>query len=89
MPKNKSSLEFITRPILKTELSILKSELETAIDEKNKKYRDEVLTGIDGVMNELQSMREENAAGVIHSERVDERLGNREERISKLESPVQ
>lgn len=51
-------------------------------EEKHREYRDEILTKIDGVMGELQTMREENAAG-------EHRLRDHEERITKLESSVQ
>lgn len=48
---------YVTRKELKEELIILKrglkeelSGLEKKLDEKSKKYRDEILTGLDGVM---------------------------------------
>lgn len=85
-----------TRKDLKVEISITKVELRGEIremaeemDEKNKGYRDQVLTGIDGVMKELETMREEKAAETLLLERISDRLDNHEERISNLESPAQ
>lgn len=57
-------------------------------DEKNRGYRDQVLTGIDDVMKELETMREEGAAGTLLIERISGRLDDHEERISNLESPA-
>lgn len=54
--------------------------IEQRIDEKSKRYKDEVLDGLDEVMGELQAMREDNAAGEL-------RLQDHEERITKPESP--
>lgn len=55
--------------------------MEQRIDEKNKRYKDEILDGLDEVMGELQTMREENAAGA-------KILGDHEGRITKLESSL-
>ncbi|MEK7186142.1 MAG: hypothetical protein AAB675_02155 [Patescibacteria group bacterium] len=85
MAKSKTSSEPVTRAILKVELDIVMQE----IDEKSKGYRDQVLTGLDGVMKELETIREENAAGTLLIERISGRLDDHEERISNLESPAQ
>ena len=76
---------------LKSDMRDLKSDnaltrlemkfMEQRIDEKNKRYKDEVLDGLDEVIGELQTMREENAGGSL-------RLQDHEERITKLESPA-
>lgn len=50
------------------------------IDFKNKKYRDEIMTSIDGVTGELQTMREENAAGELRFRRVEKRISTLEQR---------
>lgn len=51
-------------------------------DEKSRGYRDQILTGLDKVVKELESIREEN---IIGNHRVDKKLTNHERRISKLE----
>lgn len=51
---------------------------EERTDEKARKYRDQILTSVDGVMKELVSEREERAL-------LSARVYNHEERIEKLE----
>lgn len=48
--------------------------LRDEIDDNAKKYRDDVLTKLDGVMGELQTMREENTIGTIRQENSKSRL---------------
>jgi hypothetical protein len=73
---------------LKTEFALFGVEVDEKLeklDEKNKGYKDQILTGLDGVMKELQDMREENAASTLHFERTDEKLSDHEARIKTLE----
>jgi len=79
--KSKGLLEHVTKLDL--------SEAFDRYDEKNKGYRDQILTGIDGVMKELETMREENAAGTSLIRRLTDRVDDHETRFTKLESPGQ
>lgn len=54
-------------------------KMEERIDEKSKKYRDDVLTAIDGVMGELSAIREDD---IVSSHQ----LRDHEKRITALES---
>lgn len=53
-----------------------------AYDEKNRGYRDQILTGLDRVMKELETIREETTVGV---NQVTEKVDEHEQRITKLE----
>lgn len=85
--------EIVTRGFLTDTLADFREDLIDQIDVRMDKKLDKVdnkidkvMIGIDGVMKELSDMREENAAGVLHSRRVDERIENHEKRIKKIES---
>lgn len=58
-------------------------------DENAIKYKDEILTKLDGVMGELQTMREENTVGTYQISEVKEQVDNHEKRIQHLEKPQQ
>ncbi|MCL4418726.1 hypothetical protein M1146_01335 [Patescibacteria group bacterium] len=82
----------VTRAVLKEELGITNRELRGIIekmDEKNRKYRDQILTGLDGVMKELETMREENTVGTHQIRELDVKVDNHETRIAKLEASMQ
>ncbi|MDP3244049.1 MAG: hypothetical protein Q8M83_00045 [bacterium] len=71
---------------------ITKIDLDEAFeqyDEKNRGYKDEVLTGLDSVMKELETMREESTIGVHQTRELREDVDDHEKRITKLESPTQ
>lgn len=71
-----------TKKELRVEIALSKYDLKDEMrkmDEKNMKYRDDVLTAIDGVVKELETMREENVVGA-------HRLRDHEKRIIALES---
>lgn len=70
------------RENLREEISIMQDHL----DDKNRKYKDEVLTGLDKVMKELSDMREENAAGTLQLRRLTIQGEDHEKRITNLES---
>jgi archaellum component FlaC len=74
-----------TKKSLFSQILTLEERIEH-MDEKNKKYKDEMLTGLDKVMGELQAMREEDAAGTLQIQRLREDVDNHDKRISKLES---
>lgn len=73
----------------KEEFVIYKVDIKSEfykLDEKNREYRDQVLVGLDKVMKELQDIREENATGMLQTNRTKEQLNDHEKRITKLES---
>lgn len=68
----------------KVDLVIMKQELEgrfEELDEKNRGYRDQILTSLDKVAKELETWREDKILA-------DHQLENHEKRITKLESPT-
>lgn len=73
--------KFITKP----ELTFGLEELKIEIDERARQYRDDVLTKLDGVMGELQTMREENTVGTHQISELAERVDDHEVRITTLE----
>ena len=75
----------VTKKSLFSQILTLEEKIEK-VDDKNKKYKDEILTGLDKVMNELQTMREEDAAGTLQLLRLREDVDGHEKRLSKLES---
>jgi hypothetical protein len=54
-------------------------------DEKNRGYRDEIVTKVDKVLKELVEMRDENTASTLHFERNDEAIAIHEKRIIAIE----
>lgn len=92
-PVTKSDLEsalkkYATREdllILKGELENKLSDLEQKIDSKAQGYRDEILTKLDGVMGELETMRQENTIGTHQISNLQEASENHEKRIKHLE----
>lgn len=61
--------------------SIIKEDFRKDIRET----RDEIMTGQDKIVKELQDMREENAAGILQTRRVESTLEDHEDRIKTLE----
>lgn len=55
-------------------------------DEKNRAYRDQILTGLDKVMKELETMREESTLGVHQTRELRKKVDDHGKRIKKLES---
>jgi hypothetical protein len=73
----------------KVDLIILREDLEKKFEEtneNNRKYKDQILTGLDGVMKELESMREENTIGTHQTRELRKDVDRHEKRIAKLES---
>lgn len=96
MKQKNNSSNLVTKDFLKKELGALgfrfdikMDRLRTEIDDKAKGYRDEVLTKIDGVMGELQTMKEENIIGSHQITRLNDQVDNHEKRISKIEQAQQ
>lgn len=55
-------------------------------DEKNRGYRDQILNGLDKVMKELETIREENIIGTQQIKEVTKKVTTNERKIAKLES---
>ena len=60
--KKQNTLDLVTKVFLEIKLDEIKEE----IDENAKNYRDDVLTKLDEVMGELETIREENILGNHH-----------------------
>ena len=75
----------VTKGHLTDELAEFRAGLFEQLDTNNRKYKDEILTSMDKVVKELQDMREENAAGTLHFERLDGKVEDHEKRITRLE----
>lgn len=71
--------------ILKSDLENKINDLEQKVDSKAQGYRDEILTKLDGVMGELQAMREENTVGTYQTAQLREDVDSHEKRIKSLE----
>ncbi len=69
--------------ILKVEERV--ENIEEKVDKVDKKL-DRIEIKLDGFVGNVETLREENAAGVIQYRRHEERLKNHEERITTLES---
>jgi BMFP domain-containing protein YqiC len=70
---------------LEKRVDIKLENLKQDIDEKARGYRDDVLTKLDGVMGELQTIREENTVGTYQMSELRRRVDNHDKRIASLE----
>lgn len=82
----KKSKKIVTEEFLEEKLLDLREGIIDQVDTKNRQYRDDIMTGLDRVMKELETMREENTVGDYQ---VTEKFDNHEQRIAKLESTTQ
>lgn len=64
----------------------LDKKLDIKLDSTFRKYRDDVLTKMDGVMKELETKRDESSLGTYQTRELRERVDNHEKRIKKLET---
>lgn len=86
--KTKKSEQTVTVEVLESRLNVLRDELSDEMDVKYSEWtkvvydmKNEIMTGQDKIVKELQDMREENAAGVLQARRVDSTLEDHEVRI--------
>lgn len=86
MKKQSKLDEPVTKGYLTDELAEFRAGLIDQLDKRMDAKFDKVLAGQDKIIKELQDMREENAAGTLHFERLDEKVENHEKRITRLES---
>ncbi|OGH23138.1 MAG: hypothetical protein A3F31_04060 [Candidatus Levybacteria bacterium RIFCSPHIGHO2_12_FULL_38_12] len=70
---------------LRVELLRLEERIENS-DENAIEYRDQILTKLDKVMGELQTMREENTVGAYQIRELREKVDGHELRITRLEN---
>jgi len=94
----KKTADYVTRQDLREELvefkkefkkelkTELKTELREDLGEDIRKFRDEIMTGIDGVMKELEAMREDSTIGTYQIRNLREEADDHEKRITRLES---
>lgn len=71
---------------LEVRIDIKIDQLKLEIDDNARGYRDDVLTKLDEVMGELQTMREENTVGSHQLSNLKDQVENHEERITVLEN---
>lgn len=71
--------------VTKLDLGDAMEGLEERVDERARRYRDELLTKLDGVMGELQNMREDNIIGTHQTSELSGRVDGHEVRITVLE----
>lgn len=79
--KKQNTLDLVTKVFLEIKLDEIKEE----IDENAKNYRDDVLTKLDEVMGELETIREENILGNHHVQELRKQDANHERRLRRLE----
>ena len=84
--------ELVTKKDLDDQISALETrtdikfdKLERRIDEKARKYRDEVLTVMDSLANQLKTLHQEMVMINKHSADMWVKINNHETRITKLE----
>lgn len=83
MPK---TISYVTNSDLRTALSDQEKSILRKMDEKSKKYRDDILKGLDKVMKELEEMREDSSLGAYQTRNLREDVDSHEKRITKLET---
>lgn len=75
--------------VLEVRMDIKMDHLANRVDDNAKQYRDQILTRLDGVMGELQTMREENTLGAYQAGKLQKKVDNHEKRIVHLEKTRQ
>lgn len=85
MKQKGSYADIVTKGYLEQKLE----ETKRDIDDSAKGYRDEVLTKLDKVMGELETMREENTIGFSQLNGMQKQVTSHEKRIKKLEQVPQ
>ena len=70
---------------LEIKVDIKLEKMEMRIDDNAQRYRDQVLASNDGLMKQLETMREDNIVGAGQTRRINDKLDNHEQRILKIE----
>lgn len=78
--------EVVTKGYLTDELADFREGLVDQLDKRYGQHFNRILDGQDKIMKELETMREENAAGTLIGHRLQKKVEDHEKRIKKLES---
>ncbi len=81
-----------TKKELKAEIALVRldmKDMEERLDDKNRKYKDEILTKIDSFAGKTAVLEEENAVGANQIRELDVKVDDHEKRITSLESATQ
>lgn len=70
---------------LETRMDIKMDDMKLQIDDKARGYRDDVLTKMDQVLGQLETIREDQIIANHHAEEMLARINNHEGRITKIE----
>lgn len=71
--------------VMRLDTRIVVAEAVEKLDRKAKQYRSDVLDGLDEVIGELETMRQENTVGSEQGRELQETIKQHEKRIRKLE----
>lgn len=86
---SKKTVNYVTEDYLDGKLSVLKQELKQEIvgeiDEKNEKYKDEVMTKLDDIAGQLEDLQEDKVLSIHQTGELRERVEDHEKRIKNLE----
>ena len=86
-PNKKNS--YVTEGYLDKKLFILKQELKEEIvgeiDEKNAKYKDEVMTKLDDISGQLEDLQQDKVLSIHQTSQLREEVEDHEKRIKHLE----
>lgn len=82
-------VNYVTENYLDRRLFVLKQELKEEIvgeiDEKNKKYKDEVMTKLDDISGQLEDLQEDKVLSIHQTSQLREEVEDHEKRIKNLE----
>lgn len=73
--------DLVTKDFLEEKLSKVKSELRNEL----RVYHDEIMTKLDEIVGELQTMREENTIGAYQTPEIRNQVEDHERRLKRLE----
>ena len=74
---------------LRAEIKLNTDEILVKVDENARKYKDQILSKMDEVMGELQTIREDNIIGTHQTSELRRQTDDHEKRIKKLEKVQQ
>lgn len=83
-PATKKDLQGVEEK-LRFEIKTSAYEILVKVDENAKKYRDQILTKLDGVMGELETMRQENTIGTYQISNLQATVDNHDKIVKHLE----
>jgi hypothetical protein len=70
---------------LETRIDIKNDRRDLRLEDKFRQYRDDVLTKMDQVMGQLETIRDEQVLANHHAEEMLQKINNHEGRITRLE----